>query len=203
MLSMPALYRAAQKLIGSDNAGERFVSERLRVEPGQRILDMGCGPGLLLDRLEAVDYVGFDPSTAYISAAVERVGDRGEFIAGQASDISERDFAPFDVAVARGVLHHLDDEQALELLELAADSLVPGGKFVSIDPCLVDDQRFISRQLVIRDRGATARSPQAYKALIAQYFDTIDAAHHDDYLRVPYDHASFVATNNTPGSNAE
>ncbi|HEX2122402.1 MAG TPA: class I SAM-dependent methyltransferase, partial [Thermoanaerobaculia bacterium] len=53
LLEVPALYESVQRLLGADAARKRFVARFLRPLPGARILDIGCGPGPLLEYLPA------------------------------------------------------------------------------------------------------------------------------------------------------
>ena len=72
------LYLALQKGIGADRIRYRCLDEA-ELKPGDRILDVGCGPAYYFDRLPEVSYVGFDTSAPYIAYARKRYGDRGEF----------------------------------------------------------------------------------------------------------------------------
>jgi ubiquinone/menaquinone biosynthesis C-methylase UbiE len=71
LLSIPLLYRAQQLLWGSPRL-HAVTSHYLALEPGQSLLDLGCGPADILVALPEIDYVGVDLSPQYIEAA--RVG---------------------------------------------------------------------------------------------------------------------------------
>lgn len=193
ILSIPAVYRLAQCGIGSPNVRRTLVERYLRPDEGDSVLDIGCGTGDLVEYLAGTHYVGHDPSSEYVAAATERFGASGTFLVGGVGEIA---FEPgsFDLAVAKGVLHHLDDDVARALFDEAADALKPGGRLVTIDPAFDADQSRVARFLASRDRGQNVRTVDAYRALAPSSFSKIEATLHDDLLRVPYNHAVLVAT---------
>ncbi|WP_408480961.1 class I SAM-dependent methyltransferase [Paraburkholderia graminis] len=92
-------------------------------------------------------------SERYIEAARERYGARGNFVC-KLVDLSDLAKLPkFDLVIASGVIHHLDDDATINLFELAKTALRPGGRFVSIDPVLCKKQTPVARLLVSYDRG--------------------------------------------------
>jgi SAM-dependent methyltransferase len=188
IFSLPSAYRLAQNIIGAESFRQTLVGEILRVEPEARVLDIGCGTADILDHLPSIDYVGFDHSEGYIDSARARFGGRGRFVAGTAGAEALADVGARDLAIAIGVLHHLDDVQAAEALELAHRALRPGGRFVSVDPTFAAGQHRIGRWLAGRDRGQHVRTPAQTADLVSVVFpDTaVDVRH--DLLRIPYSH---------------
>lgn len=193
IFSIPAVYRAAQNGIGSPNVRSTVVERYLRPNEGDRILDIGCGTGELVDFMPVVDYVGHDPSGEYIEAAKQRFGERGIFLEGGVGEV-DLVSESFDLAVAKGVLHHLDDDTARSLFDEAVRALRPGGRVVTIDPTITNGQSRIARFLASRDRGQNVRSPDDYEALVPKAFTSVEVTVHHDLLRVPYSHAVIVAT---------
>jgi len=164
-----------------------FGDEILRPQPNDRIIDIGCGTADILNRLPDLDYVGFDHSQRYIDDARLRHAGRGHF---QRVDAGQ--FVPSSpdrtVAMAIGVLHHLDDNTAAEVFGLASASLAPGGRFVSIDPTIVEGQHPIARFLASQDRGQNVRTPEQMSDLLQPHFDRVSVSVRHDLLRVPYSH---------------
>jgi SAM-dependent methyltransferase len=99
---------------------------RVRVPPGERVLDLGCGAGHLLAALEPSRGVGIDVSTPAIRAARERYGkERLSFLEGDASDpeVLARAGGPFDTILLVNLVTHLRDVQAtLEALHAVSHS---------------------------------------------------------------------------------
>jgi SAM-dependent methyltransferase len=152
---------------------QEFVAEHIRPFTGCRVLDIGCGTGRILDFLPEVEYYGFDLSQRYIDYAVSRYGSRGHFRCAAAEQVSINQMEPFDIVLAIGVLHHLDDAQAVGLMRLVYSALRQGGQVVTLDGCYADDQNAISRFLVGRDRGQYVRSAEQYCDLARGIFTRV------------------------------
>jgi SAM-dependent methyltransferase len=138
------VYSAVQSILGSPRAPAILVDQYLRPDPGADMLDMGCGPGLLLGELGPVRYTGFNPSESYIAVAKERFGDRGVFLVGSIGEISADQLDTYDLVVAKSVLHHVDDSIARDMFKLASAVLRDGGTVVTSDCCCVAGQSPIS-----------------------------------------------------------
>jgi SAM-dependent methyltransferase len=187
LLDRPRVYSLFRRLVGRDSARFVYAREHLRLEPGQRVLDLGCGPGDILQFLPAVDYVGYDVNPAYIERARKRFGSRGQFH----SSAIEEDFNPgkgFDAVIAHGVLHHLDDEAARALFRVARRALKPGGRLVTFDGCFAEGQSPLARLFLSLDRGRHVRTREGYERLARAEFDQVKSVLRDDLIRIPYTH---------------
>ena len=188
ILSIAGVYRLFGWLIGASRGRRVYVQRYIHLAAGSRVLDIGCGPGVILPYLGEVDYVGFDMSPAYIEAAQRRFGDRATFVCDRVSTRTVDRPASFDIALATGVLHHLDDGEATQLFALAKAALKPGGRLVTLDNCFVDRQSPAARWFIRRDRGEFIRTPEGYLALARGVFDDVEWEVRDDLLRIPYTH---------------
>jgi len=185
VLAFPAAYRLLGRLIGRDSRSV-YVAEYLKARPGERVLDLGCGPGDILRYLPACDYVGVDIDPGYVEAAQKRYGPRGTFRCLPVEDFVVAEPASFDLVMANGVLHHLDDEQAAAMLRVAAGALKPGGRLVTLDGCFVPGQSWVAKALLRMDRGKFVRERPAYEALARGSFARVEAVVRHDLLSLPY-----------------
>jgi SAM-dependent methyltransferase len=187
------LYIALQRVVGADRVRYRCLDEA-ELKPGERVLDVGCGPAYYLDRLPDVEYHGFDTSPTYIAYARRRFGDRGEFHCEMLTEDGLADLPRFDAVLLLGLLHHLDDEDSAVLLDLASRALADGGRVVTADPCLHVGQGRISRWMTENDRGEHPRTPEAFDALARASFGEVRSEILDTVSRVPTSHYMMVLT---------
>jgi SAM-dependent methyltransferase len=170
-LSKPWVYEAFHHLIGARRWLKQFADEVISARGYDRVLDIGCGPGALLRCLpETTAYVGFDRNPFYIERAKRTYGSRGEFICDDVSNFANHRLAPADVAVAIGILHHLDDGLASQLLRSIAHALKPGGRLITVDPCFHPKQSRLRRFIVSKDRGMHVRPFERCVSLCGEVF---------------------------------
>lgn len=129
--------------------------ELLSPEPGQRLLDLGCGTGLLLEaarrRWPAMTGWGVDLSPPMLAVARRRLGPRAPLVAADVH-LLPMATASVDLAVSTSSLHHWT-EPSRALAELSR-VLRPEGRLVLTD--WSDDYlalRIFSRTLRIFDRS--------------------------------------------------
>ena len=187
-LEVPALYEGLQRLLGAHAARKLFVARFLRPASGMRILDIGCGPGHTLDYLPSdVAYTGYDLNASYIEAARRRYGERARFLhARVGEEPAEIEASSFDLVIAKGILHHLNDDEAHQLLRAAFRYLRPGGFFVSLDGVRHEGQKMLSRLIISLDRGGAVRDPDGYERLARAHTAAVEGALITDWLAVPY-----------------
>jgi SAM-dependent methyltransferase len=198
LLSHPRVYSLFRRLVGRDTARTVYAREHLRLEPGQRVLDLGCGPGDILGFLPAVRYIGYDISPEYIERARQRFGERGEFHCRAVDESLPVPAGGFDVVIAHGLLHHLDDGGARALFRVARRALKPGGRLVTFDGCYTPDQSALARFILSRDRGKHVRTREAYERLARAEFGDVRSFVRHDLIRIPYTHIIMECGKATP-----
>lgn len=187
ILSHPLIYSAFQSLMGAHQFRQSFVANCVKPFPRMKILDVGCGPADILGYLPDVDYWGYDISEAYIEQAKIRFGQRGRFNCKQLQLDDLPVLPKFDVVLALGLLHHLDDSVAVGVLQLAHEALQPSGRLLTVDPCLDPSQNPVARFLVRNDRGQNVRNKEEYQALADKVFSSprVEVRHQ---AWIPYTH---------------
>lgn len=111
----------------------RFVSDLgaplfdlLQLQPGEKVLDLGCGDGALTEKLVASGGIvwGVDASPEQVQATQARG------IAAQVGSIEELPFsAEFDAVFSNAVLHWVKDQPTA--LNRIFRALKPGGRFIA------------------------------------------------------------------------
>ncbi|KAK8045558.1 hypothetical protein PG993_005582 [Apiospora rasikravindrae] len=110
-----------------------FLLKRLELEPGMRVLDVGCGPGNITAYLadlvgECGDVVGIDPSEERIALAQETIQGKKNLVfhVGCAEDLAQFPSASFDVLYCNSTLHWVADQP--RALREFGRVLKPGGR---------------------------------------------------------------------------
>jgi len=196
ILSIPIAYSIFRKCVASQRAVDIYVNKTIAVKSRDKILDIGCGPGDILENLPIdVDYTGYDIDENYINKAKAKYGDRGNFICKRVSEISLSDeIGSFDIVLASGLLHHLSDTEAIHLFNLAKTILKPNGRLITLDCCYTPNQNSIARWIISKDRGEYVRNEEGYASLANQVFSDVKKEVHHNLLRIPYTHIIMECT---------
>ncbi len=120
--------------VQTDAAALARLVEFAHLERGARVLDAGCGPGLVTEALleAGCDVRGVDLSAEMIRRARQRCarfGERARF--DQASVLELPEAARFDAALSRLVVHHVADPLAFVCRQVQL--VEPGGVVVVCD----------------------------------------------------------------------
>ncbi|KAF8853022.1 S-adenosyl-L-methionine-dependent methyltransferase [Acephala macrosclerotiorum] len=96
-----------------------FLLKRLGIAPGNRVLDVGCGPGNLTAHIAELagkdgSVVGIDPSKERIALAIEleKVTPNLSFFEGRAEDLSHFPPASFGIVFVNSTFHWVQDQPA-------------------------------------------------------------------------------------------
>jgi SAM-dependent methyltransferase len=108
-------------------------------------------------------YVGIDLSPSYIKSARRRYGDR--FVVGDAAARLPEGGAPYDMVLVNSLLHHLDDDAVMRVLDSVTELLAPGG-LVHILDLELPGEGGIARFLAVNDRGNHVRAREHWLALL-------------------------------------
>lgn len=114
----PQIYSGLQNFVhhGHQPTFERLI-ELLQINPGETVVDIGCGTGILADHfvLGGYDYWGIDSDPERLDEARQHTP-KARFRLCNALNLKQAGLPRFRCAFIHGVLHHLNDSQTRELL---------------------------------------------------------------------------------------
>ncbi len=190
ILAFPWVYDSFQRIVGAyawrDKVLKNFVTS---VIPKNGILiDIGCGTAEALRSLpQDVEYIGFDRNLSYIQKARKRFSKfKAKFYCEELSAAAPAIKNSANVVLALGLIHHLDDSQAIELFKLSGKLLGPEGFFLTVDPVFDSRQSSIARYIISKDRGTAVRTEDAYRELALKVYSRVEVFIDPDPLFIPY-----------------
>lgn len=196
ILTHPEVYQAYQRAGGFFGARLKALRDYVDFSRVKRVFDIGCGPGHIVQYIPAgIDYIGFDTAIRYIDYANQKWRGRGRFVARDFDRSAVAAFGKPDLILMNGVLHHMDDATAIQVVADAAQALGRDGVYFALDGCYRDGQNPISRYLLDKDRGEYVREAEGYEAIVRTAFPNTEVFVRDDLSWAPYTFAI------TKGSN--
>jgi phosphatidylethanolamine/phosphatidyl-N-methylethanolamine N-methyltransferase len=135
------VYDVVARAAGFDDA-RRLSIERLRLEPGHRVLIVGAGTGLDLECLPTdIRLTAIDVTPAMLKQLEHRASAQGRSVTARIMDARELDFpdASFDGIVMHLILAVMPEPQ--RGLSEAARVLKPGGRIAVFDKFLRDHEQ--------------------------------------------------------------
>ena len=132
----------------------RKTLDLLDAQSTEVILDVGCGPGHMAEKIRFKNYIGFDNDPRSIEVALRRKVSNAVFTQ---QDIADYDFGQVkpEKAILSGVLHHLSDSDALYVLKILARTV---SKWIVTDDPIRARYHFVNNILCSLDRGEHIRS---------------------------------------------
>lgn len=142
--------------------------DSLETKPADVIVDVGCGTGDALRYLSTFKaYYGFDVDARAIEFARAQAAGRPD-VTFDARPVTAKDLESVrpSLVILAGLLHHLDDEQAVGLLELLART--PSIRRVATQDVVYLPGERVSNLLARLDRGKFVRDEDGYRTLVAR-----------------------------------
>ena len=126
--------------LGREQAFRKMTADLAQLQPGETVLDVGCGTGTLAmvakERVGTTGRVsGIDASVQMIARARRKAARRSLPIDFQVGLIEQLAFPDqsFDVVLSSMMMHHLPDDLKRQGLAEIARVLKPGGRLLVVD----------------------------------------------------------------------
>ena len=123
-------------LVDAQAAKHELICSKLRLQPGMRLLDVGCGWGSMLLHAavhHGVEAVGVTLSRRQAELAEKRIADAG--LAGRVSvrvqDYREVDDGPYDTISSVGMFEHVGADHLAEYFSRLHHLLAPAGRLLN------------------------------------------------------------------------
>jgi 2-polyprenyl-3-methyl-5-hydroxy-6-metoxy-1,4-benzoquinol methylase len=195
ILGSPRMYTLWQWIISRKGLNEKIITNFLQPYEGMRVLDVGSGVSNILTILPKCTYVGIDHNEEYVQLANSKYGDVATFYCADVSDIKQLVQHKFDRILLLRIMHHLSDNEVIELLRECSQLLNHNGLILTMDCAFTADQHWIAKFLAAQDRGHFVRRPEQYAQLVCEELKIVKMNVVEGLLRVPYTHVIFQFTN--------
>lgn len=190
ILEVSAIYTFYQNLVYPKSEHLRYIRDFVQPFPNAKIMDIGCGPGTIVDYLlevvPEIDYIGYDFNEQYIKQASQKYGDKAKFVCKRVAYVDVDQANKYDIVMANAILHHLNDEEAEHLYATAFHVLKPGGCLITFDPVFIPNQNAFAKWIIKKDRGQNTRTEQEHLNLSKKYFGRNETYVDHKFLRIPY-----------------
>lgn len=125
------LFATLYALVWRNPASNRVVVEQAGLGPGDRVLDIGCGPGAALEHAvkTGAEVYGVDPSPSMVTKAGKRVPG-ATVVEGSAESLPFPDDT-FSHVLAISTFHHWASQESG--IDEVRRVLAPGGRFVNVE----------------------------------------------------------------------
>lgn len=140
---------------------------------GPRVLDCGCGTGEFSDLFDPEGYLGVDLHPGYVAAARRRHPRHRFEVADLCTWCWEG--SGFELVLVNGVLHHLDDAAARQVLGTARDVLAPGGTLLVIEDVHEPGSGPLTRLIHGLDHGHHIRDAERWNELVSSVIPIVRA----------------------------
>jgi len=168
LANKPSIFIFLRKIIEFNFRSERKVlkHEIQKQNDSIKILDLGCGTGEFSELLKNCNYTGIDINQRYINYAKNKY-DRNFLLMNATKLDFPNNF--FDYIVVLGVLHHLDEDNSLKVLNEMIRVLKDDGKIIIMEDVDTGSRIDVLGNLIRRlDEGNFIKTKEEYLNLIGK-----------------------------------
>jgi ubiquinone/menaquinone biosynthesis C-methylase UbiE len=142
-----------------------LIRKHVNPGPDEELLDVGCGVGNYRSSF-ACKYTGIDINPDYIERS--RANLEGRYMVMDATRLEFTD-GTFDHVITMAALHHLTDDQVVQMVREATRVCKPSGRIHIIDAILPVTPNFTFKRMVFNaDRGEHPREHEHLLGLISK-----------------------------------
>lgn len=168
------IYKIFQKLMSATTYRHNLIKKYVK-NKRPTILDIGCGPAEILEKIQNVRYYGYDINRNYINYAKKRYsGKNYSFFCKKFTEKEISKLPKFDYIILFGLLHHLKDPEIKKIFLLIKKVMKKDGNILTADPVFIKNQNFIANFLISKDRGKNVRSEKEYINLTKKFFKKVE-----------------------------
>jgi SAM-dependent methyltransferase len=161
------LYDLYQNIVGGVSYRSRIVENLVKYEKPM-FLDLGCGTaGVCRIISRNIKYLGVDNSKIYLNSAKIKFPEHTFMQADLGEAEWNKNILINDAMVATGLglLHHLDNNQAINFLTGCRSVLNKNSLLFTVDPVTIADTGKVAKWFAENDRGQYVRNPKELIAL--------------------------------------
>jgi len=177
------IYRPFQKLIRKKHVYEN-LNKYIAEKKIKNVYDIGCADSVFLKyNTNLISYYGYDINSQFIkkSKKVYKSNKKYNFVCCAAAEIANLQFKPNSIVLMCGIIHHLNDEDAINLISNINTQNVEA---FAIDPLKKDKLGFLNKFFISIDRGNYIRDESQYKKI----FHSFKIIHKNNFLIFKYEH---------------
>ena len=148
---------------------KELIKREINPATGLNLLDAPCGTGTLFDICKPCNYTGIDIDKNRVLKAQDRYAG-GKFLVSDASNLPFPE-KKFDLILAAGLFHHVDDECSIKILSEFSRVLKPTGRIIVFEAIWPLHRYNIVGYLARKmDQGRFVRYCEGYENLFKKYF---------------------------------
>ena len=190
ILEFPIVYDFYQSLVTAKNASTTLFKNFIDTSEDLIVLDCGCGTSKYRELIDAKKYIGLDFNSSYIEEARSKFP-KDTFKVADLTKLQTIDYEKVDRIILLGIIHHLDNNESMVLLDKLYSLLTENGVIYTLDPLFVSVEKTsdrIANFIASKDRGQYVREEKEYLKLFSYKIEKIEKTVFNNLLRIPFYH---------------